>query len=179
MLHLEEVDAINAILPVRDYDPEHYIFFATAKGTVKRTSLEQFSRPRSVGLIAIDLEEGDRLIGAAITSGSDHVMLLSSNGKAIRFEEGNVRAMGRTARGVRGMRLLDDAEVISLIIPQSQLIDAEADVEAEGEAEAEAGVAVEAGNGGQIYILTASEHTSELQSRPHLVCRLLLEKKKK
>lgn len=165
MLPLEEGEAINAILPVRDYDPEHYIFFATAKGTVKRTSLEQFSRPRSVGLIAIDLEEGDRLIGAAITSGSDHVMLLSSNGKAIRFEEGNVRAMGRTARGVRGMRLLDDAEVISLIIPQSQLIDAEADVEAEGEAEAEAGVAVEAGNGGQIYILTASENGYGKRSR--------------
>ncbi|MDX1464714.1 MAG: DNA gyrase subunit A [Halomonas sp.] len=154
LLPLDEGEAINAILPVRDYDPQSYILFATAKGTVKRTSLEQFSRPRSVGLIAIDLDEDDRLVGAAITSGSDHVMLLSSNGKAIRFEESNVRAMGRTARGVRGMRLLDDAEVISLIIPQSQQIDAEADVEAEGEE----GATIEAGNGGQIYILTASEN---------------------
>jgi len=154
LLPLDEGEAINAILPVRDYDPQSYILFATAKGTVKRTSLEQFSRPRSVGLIAIDLDEDDRLVGAAITSGADHVMLLSSNGKAIRFEEGKVRAMGRTARGVRGMRLLDDAEVISLIIPQSQQIDAEADVEAEGEE----GATIEAGNGGQIYILTASEN---------------------
>jgi len=168
LLPLDEGEAINAILPVRHYDPESYIFFATARGTVKRTSLEQFSRPRSVGLIAIDLEEGDRLIGAAITSGSDHAMLLSSNGKAIRFEEGDVRAMGRTARGVRGMRLLDDAEVISLIIPQGQLIDAEAGVDGrvEGEAsvdgrvegEAEEGATVEHANGGQIYILTASEN---------------------
>ncbi|MCE9662198.1 DNA gyrase subunit A [Halomonas sp. M5N1S17] len=156
MLPLDEGEAINAILPVRDYRADSYIFFATAKGTVKRTSLDQFSRPRSVGLIAIDLEEGDRLVGAAITSGSDHAMLLSSNGKAIRFEEGNVRAMGRTARGVRGMRLLGGAEVISLIIPQSQQIDAEADIETE----AEEGVELEAlnGNGGQIYILTASEN---------------------
>ncbi|MEE3111770.1 MAG: DNA gyrase C-terminal beta-propeller domain-containing protein, partial [Pseudomonadota bacterium] len=153
-LPLEEGESVNAILPVRDYDPEHYIFFATANGTVKRTSLEQFSRPRSVGLIAIDLEEGDRLVGAAITSGSDHVMLLSSNGKAIRFEEGNVRAMGRTARGVRGMRLAGDAEVISLIIPKSQQIDAEADAEVAAQAEA-----VEQAQGeGQIYILTASEN---------------------
>ncbi|MCP1315435.1 DNA topoisomerase (ATP-hydrolyzing) subunit A, partial [Halomonas sp. 707D7] len=154
MLPLEEGESINAILPVRDYDPDHYIFFATAKGTVKRTSLEQFSRPRSVGLIAIDLEEDDRLVGAAITTGSDHAMLLSSNGKAIRFEEANVRAMGRTARGVRGMRLLDDAEVISLIIPKSQQIDAEADGE-EGEASAES---VQPQAEGQIYILTASEN---------------------
>src|SRR5699024_12062784 len=125
----EDGEDINAILPVRDYSPDCYIFFATAKGMVKRTSLDQFSRPRSVGLIAIDIEEGDRLIGAAITSGNDHVMLLSSNGKAIRFEETKVRAMGRTARGVRGMRLQGDAEVISLIIPQSTLIDTEADTE--------------------------------------------------
>ncbi|MBB3142063.1 DNA gyrase subunit A [Halomonas organivorans] len=152
LLPLDEGESINAILPVRDYDPNSYIFFATAKGTVKRTSLEQFSRPRSVGLIAIELEEGDRLVGAAITSGSDHAMLLSSNGKAIRFEEGNVRAMGRTARGVRGMKLLDDAEVISLIIPQSQLIDAESEGDDAESAEEHQG------NGGQIYILTASEN---------------------
>ncbi|WP_110685284.1 DNA gyrase subunit A [Salinicola aestuarinus] len=153
LLPLDEGEAINAILPVRDYNPESYIFFATAHGTVKRTSLDQFSRPRSVGLIALDLDEGDRLVGAAITSGADHVMLLSSNGKAIRFEESNVRAMGRTARGVRGMRLADGAEVISLIIPQSQTIDVNADAEVEAD-EASA----ESGNDEQIYILTGSEN---------------------
>ncbi|MCE8018878.1 DNA gyrase subunit A [Halomonas sp. MCCC 1A11036] len=156
LLPLDEGESINAIMPVKDYSPDCYIFFATAKGTVKRTSLDQFSRPRSVGLIAIDIEEGDRLVGAAITSGNDHVMMLSSNGKAIRFEESNVRAMGRTARGVRGMKLLGDAEVISLIIPQSQQIDADAD--ADSETEGEKGAALENGNGGQIYILTASEN---------------------
>ncbi len=167
LLPLDEGEAINAILPVRDYDSQSYIFFATARGTVKRTSLEQFSRPRSVGLIAIDLEENDRLVGAAITTGADHVMLLSSNGKAIRFEESDVRAMGRTARGVRGMRLLGEAEVISLIIPQSQQIDAEAgfDGRAESESEAEEGASVEAGNGGQITILTASENGYGKRSR--------------
>ncbi|MBP5981424.1 MAG: DNA gyrase subunit A [Halomonas sp.] len=157
MLPLEEGESVNAILPVRDYDPEHYIFFATANGTVKRTSLEQFSRPRSVGLIAIDLEEGDRLVGAAITSGSDHAMLLSSNGKAIRFEEGKARAMGRTARGVRGMRLADGAEVISLIIPKSQQIDAEADADGVAESTQE-NVTESTQVEGQIYILTASEN---------------------
>ncbi|WP_251979000.1 DNA gyrase subunit A [Salinicola avicenniae] len=151
LLPLDEGESINAILPVREYNPESYIFFATANGTVKRTSLDQFSRPRSVGLIALDLDEGDRLVGAAITSGSDHVMLLSSNGKAIRFEESNVRSMGRTARGVRGMRLLEGAEVISLIIPQSQTIDADADNDADAES-------VESDGDEQIYILTASEN---------------------
>ncbi|WP_110650330.1 DNA gyrase subunit A [Salinicola peritrichatus] len=151
LLPLDSGESINAILPVREYNPDSYIFFATAKGTVKRTTLDQFSRPRSVGLIALDLDEGDRLIGAAITSGSDHVMLLSSNGKAIRFEESDVRPMGRTARGVRGMRLLEGAEVISLIIPQSQTIDADADNDTED---------TEGANEGdeQIYILTASEN---------------------
>ncbi|GHB27326.1 DNA gyrase subunit A [Salinicola rhizosphaerae] len=153
LLPLDADEAINAILPVREYNPDSYIFFATASGTVKRTTLDQFSRPRSVGLIAIDLDEGDRLVGAAITSGSDHVMLLSSNGKAIRFEEGNVRSMGRTARGVRGMRLADGAEVISLIIPQSQTIDADADNESDAAADDGNQVGDE-----QIYILTASQN---------------------
>lgn len=158
MLPLAEGEAINAIMPVREYDPDHYIFFATAKGTVKRTSLEQFSRPRSVGLIAIDIDDDDRLVGAAITSGQDHAMLLSSNGKAIRFEEGNVRAMGRTARGVRGMRLAKGAEVISLIIPQHQQIDAEDEASADVES-AESATHVEPASApSPIYILTASEN---------------------
>ncbi|WP_280539520.1 DNA gyrase subunit A [Chromohalobacter sp. 11-W] len=154
MLPLDDGESINAILPVREYRDDCYIFFATAKGTVKRTSLEQFSRPRSVGLIAIDLEEDDRLVGAAITSGNDHAMLFSSNGKAIRFEEGKARAMGRTARGVRGMRLQGDAEVISLIIPQSLTIDAEAD---DTDVVAEE-APVQSVSEDQVYILTASEN---------------------
>ncbi|WP_148254913.1 DNA gyrase subunit A [Aidingimonas lacisalsi] len=154
LLPLDEDESISAMLPVREYRQDSYILFATARGTVKRTSLNQFSRPRSVGLIAIDLEDDDRLVGAAITSGTDHAMLLSSNGKAIRFDESQVRAMGRTARGVRGMRLQGDAEVISLIIPKSRNIDAEADADDDMNGNAVS----EAGNGEQVYILTASEN---------------------
>lgn len=153
LLPLDEDEYISALLPVREYREDSYIFFATAMGTVKRTTLDQFSRPRSAGLIALALEEGDRLVGASITTGNDHAMLLTSNGKAIRFDENDVRAMGRTARGVRGVRLLDDARVISLIIPQTTEIDASAEVEGEV---SEATAAPE-GNQQQCYILTASE----------------------
>ena len=95
-----------------------YIFMATAKGTVKKTPLTQFSRPRSSGLIALRLEEGDTLIAAAITDGSKHVMLFSDGGKVIRFKESKVRQMGRTARGVRGMRISDEQQLISMLIPE-------------------------------------------------------------
>ncbi|MFB1011380.1 MAG: DNA gyrase subunit A [Thiopseudomonas sp.] len=95
-----------------------YIFMATAKGTVKKTPLTQFSRPRSSGLIALRLEEGDTLIAAAITDGSKHVMLFSDGGKVIRFKESKVRQMGRTARGVRGMRMPDEQQLISMLIPE-------------------------------------------------------------
>jgi len=95
-----------------------YIFMATAKGTVKKTPLSQFSRPRSVGLIALGLEEGDTLIAAAITDGSREVMLFSDGGKVIRFKEKHVRTMGRTARGVRGMRLPEGQRLISMVIPE-------------------------------------------------------------
>ena len=93
---------------------------ATANGTVKKTPLEQFSRPRPSGLIALDLEEGNTLIGAAITNGSSDVMLCSSAGKAARFKESDVRAMGRSAKGVRGIRLAAQQRVISLIIPEAE-----------------------------------------------------------
>ena len=96
-----------------------YIFMATAKGTVKKTPLIQFSRPRTSGLIALRLEEGDTLIAAAITDGSKHVMLFSDGGKVIRFKESKVRQMGRTARGVRGMRLPVEQQLISMLIPES------------------------------------------------------------
>ncbi|MRI34492.1 DNA gyrase subunit A [Endozoicomonas sp. OPT23] len=120
ILPLEEDESITAMLPVEEYTEGHFVFMATQKGTVKKTPLEQFSRPRSSGLIALGLDEGDQLVGAAITKGDEQVMLLSNAGKAIRFEEGDVRAMGRTARGVRGMRLHEGQQVISLIIPEDE-----------------------------------------------------------
>ncbi|GGB88148.1 DNA gyrase subunit A [Marinobacterium zhoushanense] len=118
ILPLAEDERISAILPVKEFDAERFIFLATANGTVKKTPLEAFSRPRSTGLIALEIVDGDRLIGASITSGNDDVMLVTSAGKAIRFNENDVRAMGRTARGVRGVKLDKGAAVIALIIPR-------------------------------------------------------------
>ncbi|WOG30188.1 DNA gyrase subunit A [Endozoicomonas sp. 8E] len=118
ILPLEEGERITAMLPVEEYTEGYFVFMATAAGTVKKTPLEQFSRPRTSGLIALGLDEGDTLVGAEITTGEKQVMLLSNAGKAIRFEETDVRAMGRTARGVRGVKLQDAQRVISLIIPE-------------------------------------------------------------
>ncbi|MFA5630370.1 MAG: DNA gyrase subunit A [Porticoccaceae bacterium] len=118
LLPLEEGERVTSILPVKEYSENHYIFMATASGTVKKTSLEAFSRPRSVGLRAVDLNEGDRLVGTAITDGSKDVILVTSGGKAARFSEGDVRPMGRVSRGVRGVRMADGQEVIALIIPE-------------------------------------------------------------
>jgi DNA gyrase subunit A len=112
---LEEGEKINAVLPVKQFDAEHFVFFATAKGTVKKTPLTDFSRPLKKGIIAIDLEPGDYLIGAAITDGSHHIMLFSDAGKAVRFEEVDVRPMGRGARGVIGMRLPEASRVVSMV----------------------------------------------------------------
>ncbi len=117
LLPLEAGERITSILPVKEYTADHYIFMATANGTVKKTFLTEFSRPRSVGLRAVELDEGDVLVGTAITNGKNDIMLFADNGKAVRFEEDDVRAMGRTARGVRGIRLADDARMIALIIP--------------------------------------------------------------
>jgi DNA gyrase subunit A len=118
ILPLAEGERISTILPVKEFDDERCVFMATANGTVKKTRLSAFSRPRSTGLIALDIVEGDRLIGASLTNGSDDVMLVTSAGKAIRFNETDVREMGRTARGVRGVKLDDVAKVISLMVPQ-------------------------------------------------------------
>ncbi len=118
LLPLEEGERITSILPVREFDDEHFIFMATASGTVKKTPLSQFARPRSVGLRAIELVEGDHLVGTAITDGSKDIVLLSSNGKAARFAEEHVRSMGRVSRGVRGIRLSDGCSVIGMIIPE-------------------------------------------------------------
>jgi len=117
LLPLEEGERVTSILRVEEYTEGHYIFMATANGTVKKTALTDFARQRSVGLRALELEEGDVLVGTAITNGEYDVMLLSSEGKAVRFREGDVRAMGRTARGVRGIKLGAGHRMISLIIP--------------------------------------------------------------
>ncbi|MCZ6856042.1 MAG: DNA gyrase subunit A [Gammaproteobacteria bacterium] len=118
MLPLGQSERITAILPTKDFSADMFVFMATANGTVKKTPLQQFSRPRTSGLIALELEEGNTLVGAAFTDGHCDVLLTSSSGKAARFKESDVRAMGRTARGVRGIRLRGDHKVISLIIPK-------------------------------------------------------------
>lgn len=118
LLPLDEGEKITAMLPVDEYTEDHFIFMATANGTVKKTPLEQFSRPRTSGLIALALDEDDTLISAAVTDGSREVMLFSDGGKVTRFVETDVRAMGRTARGVRGMRLPEEQKLISMIIPE-------------------------------------------------------------
>ena len=117
LLPLDEGERITTILPVSEYTEDQFIFMATANGTVKKTALMNFSRPRSSGLIALELNEDDQLVGAAITDGERHIMLSSNAGKAVCFDENDVRPMGRTARGVRGIKLKDDERVISLIIP--------------------------------------------------------------
>ena len=118
LLALDEGERITSILPVREYAEDQFIFMATANGTVKKTPLTQFARPRSSGLIALDLVEGDHLVDTAVTDGDSDVMLFSSAGKAVRFSEVDVRAMGRTSRGVRGIRLDSEQAVISMLIPK-------------------------------------------------------------
>ncbi|MEJ2424565.1 MAG: DNA gyrase subunit A [Candidatus Thiodiazotropha sp.] len=116
LLPLEKDEQINAILPVREYQEDRFVFMATSSGTVKKTSLEAFSRPRANGIIAVDLRDGDKLVGVDITDGQQDILLFSSSGKAVRFAEANVRAMGRTACGVRGIRLESGQQVVSLIV---------------------------------------------------------------
>ena len=116
LLPLEAEERVNAVLPVREYEEDKYVFMATARGTVKKTPLKDFSRPRSSGIIALELVEGDRLVGVDVTDGEREILLFSSGGKVIRFSEGDVRAMGRVSRGVRGIRLAEGQEVISLIL---------------------------------------------------------------
>ena len=118
LLPLDAEERITTILPIREYTEGHYIFMATENGTVKKTDLTAFSRPRSSGLIALELDEGDTLMAAAITDGTKDILLMSNAGKAVRFAEENVRKMGRTARGVRGIKMQDGQKVVSLMIPQ-------------------------------------------------------------
>ena len=116
LLPLDEGERINAILPIREYDQNSFVFMATSGGTVKKTPLNLFSRPRSSGIIAVDLRDGDRLVDVAITDGDQEIMLVASHGKAIRFRENDVRPMGRGAAGVRGIKLPAGHEVIALAI---------------------------------------------------------------
>ncbi|MGR9045327.1 MAG: DNA gyrase subunit A [Gammaproteobacteria bacterium] len=116
LLPLEPGESINAMLPVREYSGDKFVFMATSAGTVKKTPLNEFERPRTNGKIAIDLKEGDSLVGVAVTDGHQNVLLFSSGGKAVCFNEADVRSMGRTAAGVRGMRLPEGQKVISLIV---------------------------------------------------------------
>lgn len=120
LVQLEKDEKINAVLPVKTFDDNRYIFMATAFGTVKKTPLSEFSRPRNNGIIAIGLDQGDYLIGVALTEGKHDVMLFSDNGKAIRFDENDVRPMGRSARGVRGMKLGTEQKVISLLVAENE-----------------------------------------------------------
>lgn len=116
LLPLQDDEKINAVLSVKEFSEEQYVFMATADGTVKKTSLANFSRPMRKGIIAIDLDPGNYLIGVALTHGNDQVMLFSDAGKSVRFNENDVRAMGRTAGGVRGMLLQEGQQVISLLV---------------------------------------------------------------
>ncbi len=120
LLKMDDDERINAILPVREFREDCYVFFATQEGVVKKTSLSEFSRPRPSGIIAVDLDEGDRLIGVALTDGKHDVMLFSDEGKAVRFDENDVRPMGRGARGVRGMNLAKGGKVIALLVAENE-----------------------------------------------------------
>lgn len=120
LLPLEGGERINAVMPIREYDEDHFVFMATSSGTVKKTALTNFSRPRVSGIKAIELRSNDQLVDVVITDGSRHIMLLSNAGKAIRFSETDVREMGRTAAGVRGMRLGNDQRVISMIMIEDE-----------------------------------------------------------
>ena len=120
LLKLEEGEKINAILPVKEFDEDRFVFMATSMGTVKKTSLSRFSRPRVGGIIALSLDDKDYLIGVAITEGKHDVMLFSDGGKAMRFDENDVRPMGRSARGVRGMKLNAGQTVISLLVAEDE-----------------------------------------------------------
>lgn len=119
LLPLEDNERITAILPVREYEEGKFVFMATANGTVKKTALTEYSRPRANGIIAVNLNDGDQLIGVDITDGSNQIMLFSDDGKVVRFPEDQVRPMGRGATGVRGIKMRNGGHVVSLIVPKS------------------------------------------------------------
>lgn len=124
MFPLAEGEKINVVLPLtgefRSFPADHYVFMGTSMGTVKKTALDEFSNPRKAGIIAVDLDAGDYLIGASLTDGKHDVMLFSDGGKAVRFDENDVRPMGRNARGVRGMMLEDGQSVIAMLVAEDE-----------------------------------------------------------
>ncbi|ALM81858.1 DNA gyrase subunit A [Bordetella sp. N] len=120
MFPLADGEKVNVVLPVKEFSDDHYVFMATSRGTVKKTPLSDFSNPRKAGIIAVDLDEGDYLIGADLTDGKHDVMMFSDSGKAVRFDENDVRPMGRNARGVRGMMLEDGQAVIAMLVAGSE-----------------------------------------------------------
>jgi DNA gyrase subunit A len=124
MFPLAEGEKVNVVLPLtgefRSFPADHYVFMGTSMGTVKKTALDEFKNPRKAGIIAVDLDEGDYLIGAALTDGKHDVMLFSDGGKAVRFDENDVRPMGRNARGVRGMTLDDGQSVIAMLVAEDE-----------------------------------------------------------
>jgi len=151
VLQLGEGEKIQAVLPVREYDADRYVFFATRQGTVKKTPLNEFAFQLQKGKQAIRLDDDDALVGVALTDGHNDVMLFASNGRAVRFDEDEVRAMGRTAAGVRGIRLADGASVVSLLVVEhaaEQLGDDDADESEE--------IADEASSPSETYVLTAT-----------------------
>ena len=117
---LQDREKITAIVSTKNYDPDKFIFMATSRGTVKKTSLEDFSRPKKTGIIAVDLDDGDYLVGAALTDGKHDVMLFADSGKAVRFDENDVRSMGRNARGVRGMMLDKEQRIIAMLVAEGE-----------------------------------------------------------
>jgi DNA gyrase subunit A len=124
MFPLQEGEKINVVLPLtgafRSFPAVHYVFMATSMGTVKKTALDEFSNPRKLGIIAVDLDPGDFLIGAALTDGKHDVMLFSDGGKAVRFDENDVRPTGRNTRGVRGMMLEESQNVIAMLVAEDE-----------------------------------------------------------
>ena len=124
MFPLQEGEKINVVLPLtaemRSFPNDHFVFMATSMGTVKKTALDEFSNPRKAGIIAVDLDAGDYLIGATLTDGKHDVMLFSDGGKAVRFDENDVRPMGRNARGVRGMSLDEGQSVIAMLVAEDE-----------------------------------------------------------
>jgi DNA gyrase subunit A len=121
MFPLIDGEKITVVLAIKEFSDDHYIFMATSRGTVKKTPLSDFANPRKAGIIAVALDEGDYLIGAELTDGKHDVMLFSDAGKAVRFDENDVRPMGRTARGVRGMMLEEAQAVIALLVARDEL----------------------------------------------------------
>jgi DNA gyrase subunit A len=160
---LENDERVQAVLPVREYDDNHFVFFATRNGTVKKTPLSEFAFRLARGKIAINLDEGDALVGVGLTDGERDVLLFASNGKTVRFGEDRVRSMGRTATGVRGIKLANGEEVVSLIVAESA---GGAEDENEDEGSSVEDVATDGGeivdNGSDDasirYILTATEN---------------------